>query len=159
MCQSQIIIYKHWNFCSHTIFELKVMRARSLKSSQILRAHMPCFRRPSHICVYGVNMLDCITKWSARVSEGTSKAYGWCVKKLYNAYNNTSPHILHWKLWCKHLLKIFLLCRKFTKKFTCCKSFVPQIFVLYSITVRAHEEFKSLALAVLELFLSEGINK
>ena len=25
------------------------MRAKSLKSSQILRAHMPYFRRPSHI--------------------------------------------------------------------------------------------------------------
>ena len=26
------------------------MRAKTLKSSQILRAHMPYFRRPSHIC-------------------------------------------------------------------------------------------------------------
>ena len=27
------------------------MRAKSLKSSQILRAHMPYFRRPGHICL------------------------------------------------------------------------------------------------------------
>jgi len=28
---------------------IKVMRAKSLRSSQILRAHMPYFRRPGHI--------------------------------------------------------------------------------------------------------------
>ena len=37
------------------------MRAKSLKSSLILRAHMPYFCRPGHICEF--NLLVYITKY------------------------------------------------------------------------------------------------
>ena len=39
------------DFVALSYWKKKVMRTKSLKSSQILRAHMPCFRRSSHIYV------------------------------------------------------------------------------------------------------------
>jgi len=45
------------------------MRAKSLKSSQILRAHMPYFRRPGHKFLFIVSVFCIVDKeWTAKVS-------------------------------------------------------------------------------------------
>jgi len=92
------------------------MRAKSLKSSQILRAHMPYFRRPGHKCN------DTLRKCNDRLRKITE--ISWTLKitdKIYVNYeilrveiSNMSPEIFQKvEIWAHIFLSL-----KFRRRFS-----------------------------------------
>ena len=65
------------NFVAVPYWNKKIMRVRSLKSSQILRAHMPYFRRPGHILRWSHSLYMVDTWHSCVIDYDLCLAFWW----------------------------------------------------------------------------------
>ena len=76
------------------------MKAKILKSGQILRAHMPYFRRPSHILSNLLNLCTC--KQNGRYTQ----------LRIHMSQNKIAAHVRglctgnHWKRYSGSIYKI-----------------------------------------------------